>query len=188
MTLYDICKMITEVEEGLAYGDINFSYDNLMCGMKPGHPADILDEILSIIGWDVFKGETPEREKIEEVYVQLKDFKACFKVKELKKPIDALDEYLHPRKELSFRIYVMESGESYVDYPVTEKEFEKIKNAMDEGYDFEEAPGLKGLYGKVMRAAKRQLKEDIDLTDSDIDVNNLDYCIDYPDDLEDYDE
>lgn len=94
MTLYDICKMIAEVEEGLACGGIDFSYDNLMSAMKPGHPADILDDILSIIGWDVFKGETPERKKIEKVLSELKNFKACFKVKQLKKPIDALEKYL----------------------------------------------------------------------------------------------
>lgn len=94
MTLYDICQMIAEIEESLAYGEISFSYNNMMSALKPGHPADILDEILSIIGWTVFKGETPERQKVEEVYSQLKSFKACFKVKELKKPVDALKLYL----------------------------------------------------------------------------------------------
>ena len=56
MTLYNICKMIAEVEEGLMYGEISFEYSKLMCALKPGHPAEILDEILSIIGWDVFAG------------------------------------------------------------------------------------------------------------------------------------
>lgn len=92
------------------------------------------------------------------------------------------------RKELTFPIYIMGSGESYVEYAVTEKELEKIKKAIEEGYDFEEAPGLKGLYGKIMRAAKRKLKEDVDLTDGDIDVDELDYCIDYPEDVEVFDE
>ena len=50
MTLYDICTEIAEIEDGLYYGDIDFSYDNLMSAMKPGHPADILDDILSLIG------------------------------------------------------------------------------------------------------------------------------------------
>ncbi len=99
MTLYDICQMIAEVEEGLAYGEIKFSFDKLMSAMKPGHPADILDEILSIIGWDVFQGNTPEREKVEQVYALLKEFKACFKVKELKQPIDALKQYLSTEGE-----------------------------------------------------------------------------------------
>lgn len=184
-TLYEICQMIAEVEEGLAYGQINFSYDNLMCAMKPGHPADLLDDILSIIGWDVFAGKTPEEEKIKDVYEQLKGFKATFKIKELKKPIDALEEYLHPSTIISFPILIEESGESFVEYPVTQKELKKIKKAMNEGFDFEEAPGLKGFYNKLMKAAKKKLLEDIDLTGDDIDVDELDFCVDYPEELED---
>ena len=94
MTLYEICQSIAEIEEGLMYGEIQFSYDKLMSAMKPGHPADILDDILSIIGFDVFKGITPKREKIAEVLEKLKSFKACFKVKELKESISALEEYI----------------------------------------------------------------------------------------------
>ena len=59
-----------------------------------------------------------------------------------------------------------------------------IKMFMDEGYDFEEAPGLKTFYGKLMRAAKKKLKEDVDLTFDDIGFDDLDYCVDYPEDLE----
>ena len=94
MKLYDICKMIAEVEDGLAYGEIQFSYDNLMCAMKPGHPADILDDILSKIGWDVFEGKTPSNETVAQVLEELKEFKATFKVKQLQKPINALQKYL----------------------------------------------------------------------------------------------
>ena len=184
-SLRDICQMIAEIEEGLAYGEINFTYNRMMCVMKQGHPADILDEILSIIGWDVFKGETPEREKIEEVYNELKQFKSCFKVKELSQPIEALDEYLYPRIQLTFPIYVEGSGESFVEYGVTEQEFQKIKRAKKKGADFEEAAGLKTLYGKIMKAAKRKLQEDIDLTSDDIDCDELEYSIDFPEDLED---
>ena len=185
MTLYDICKMISEVEEGLMYGNISFSYDNLMSAMKPGHPADILDDILSIIGWDVFKGETPEREKIEDVLTQLKAFKSCFKVKQLKQPIEALDNYLNPRILLSFPIHIEESGESFVEFAVTDKELQKIKKAIKNGDEFEEASGLKSLYGKVMRAAKRQIKEDIALTFDNIDFDDIEYCVDYPEISED---
>ena len=55
---------------------------------------------------------------------------------------------------------------------------------MDEGYDFCEAPGLKTFYGKLMRAAKKKLKEDADLTYDDIGLENMDYCVDYPENLE----
>ena len=182
-TLYDICKMIAEIEEGLAYGEIDFTYDRLMSVMKPGHPADLLDEILSLIGWDVFKGETPEHDTIEQVYEQLKSFKATFKIKELKKPIDALEEYLYPSRMIEFPILIADYNESYIEYPVSRKELSKIKKAMDEGYDFEEAPGLKGFYNKLMKAAKKKIIEDVELTFDDIDYDDIEYCVDYPEEV-----
>ena len=184
MELYNICEMISEVVVGLMYGDFSFKYSPLMCAFKPGHPADILDQILSTIGWDVFAGRTPEKEKVEQVLTELKEFKKGFHVKELKKPIEALEAYLSSAKVLTFPIYIGYSGESFLEYPVPEKELKKIEKAMDEGYDFEDAPGLKTFYGKLMRAAKRKLKEDVDLTQDDIDINDLEYRVDYPDDLE----
>lgn len=98
MTLWDICTEIAEVEEGLAYGEVKFTFDNLMCAIKPGHPADLLDDILSEIGWDVQKGITPERSKLEQVLKELKGFKATFKIKELGVPIKHLKEYLDETK------------------------------------------------------------------------------------------
>lgn len=184
MKLYDICKMIAEVEEGLMYGSIDFYYDKLMCALKPGHPAEILDEILSIIGWDVFAGKTPDNSKVAQVLQELKGFKEEFRVKELQKPIDALETYLTPDKVLTFPIYIDGSGESFVEFPVPAKEIKKIKKAMDEGHEFEDAPGLKTFYGKLMRAAKKKLKEDADLTFDDIDFDDIDYCVDYPESLE----
>lgn len=103
MKLYDICREIGEVEEGLMYGQISFSYDNLMSAMKPGHPADILDDILSVIGWDVFAGKEPDKEKVQEVLTRLQEFKQCFNVKELADPIKHLAEYLKEETAVSQR-------------------------------------------------------------------------------------
>ena len=94
MELLDICYEIVDIYEGLAYNEIPFTYDNLMSAMKPGHPADILDDILSSISDDVMLRKPIERERIEEVLERLKEFKKCFKVKELSKPIKHLTEYL----------------------------------------------------------------------------------------------
>ena len=97
MKLYDICKEIAIVEDKLAYGEIDFSYDKLMSAMKPGHPADILDDILSIIGWDVFAGKEPPIEKVEKTLAGLKNFQATFKVN-LKNEINHLKEYIAEHK------------------------------------------------------------------------------------------
>lgn len=98
MTLYDICKEIAVIEDKLVYGEIEFSYNKLMSAMKAGHPADILDDILSIIGWDVFAGKEPPIEKVEETLKRLKGFQSTFKV-DMKQIINNLKEYIDERKE-----------------------------------------------------------------------------------------
>ncbi len=94
MTLYEICVEIGQVEEGLMYGQISFEYDKLMCAMKPGHPAELLDDVLSIIGWDVFAGKEVSIDRVEETRKELKRFRSAFKVKELAAPIKHLGEYI----------------------------------------------------------------------------------------------
>ena len=98
MTLYEICQEIGQIEEGLMYGQINFTYDNLMCAMKPGHPAEILDDVLSIIGWDVFAGKDVPLEKVEETLKELKLYRKTFQVKELAAPIKHLGKYIKENK------------------------------------------------------------------------------------------
>ena len=93
-TLSEICEEVIDIEEGLMYGTIPFYYDNLMSAMKPGHPMEILDEILATIFWDVQSGKEPPRENIEETVKMFRDFKNTFKVKEMNKPIRELNEYL----------------------------------------------------------------------------------------------
>ena len=94
MTLRDICEKIVDIEEGLMYGQINFQYDALMSAMKPGHPMEILDQILAEIYFTVMSGEEPSKGELENVIKNLKDFKKCFKVKELQPIIKQLNEYL----------------------------------------------------------------------------------------------
>ena len=94
MTLYEICEEIGQIEEGLMYGQIAFEYDKLMCAMKPGHPAELLDDVLSIIGWDVFAGKEVSIDRVEETRKELKRFRSAFKVKELAKPIKELEQYI----------------------------------------------------------------------------------------------
>ena len=96
MKLYDICMDIAGIGEGLAFGDIDFVYDNLMCVVKPGHPADLLDEIYCVIGSEVIlnpdtKIATP---RLKEMLKELKSFKSAFKVKELAKPIRELTAFI----------------------------------------------------------------------------------------------
>lgn len=97
MNLFEICCEIGDVETQLMFGEIECDLccsDSLMAALKSGHPADVLDDILSIIGWDVHAGKTPSIENVREVYNQLKIFATGYKVKELRTPIEHLREYL----------------------------------------------------------------------------------------------
>lgn len=99
MKLFDICDEVAQIEGGLMYGTIDFAYDNLMCAMKCGHPAEILDDILADVFWTSHDGGEPTEEAITELIEGLEDYKKCFKVKELAKPIRELKKYLEDKKE-----------------------------------------------------------------------------------------
>lgn len=99
MTLYDICKEVSEIEEGLACGSIRFTYDNLMCAMKPGHPADLLDDVLSEIGWDVFSGKDINLERVKTWLEDLTGFKEDFEIEELSNPIEHTQEYINEKEK-----------------------------------------------------------------------------------------
>lgn len=94
MTLNQICTEVAEIEESLAHGMIEASYDNLMSAMKPGAPADLLDDILSMVGWDVFAGKEIEKERISEWKEALEGFRNDFQITELDEPIGHIREYL----------------------------------------------------------------------------------------------
>ena len=101
MSLYDIFCKLAQIENGLAYGEIMFSFDNMMSAFKPGHPVDILDDIFGNIGNELYFDPDADidKDELEEVLHNLKEFKKAFKVKELRKPIKELELYLHPKTE-----------------------------------------------------------------------------------------
>lgn len=94
MTLYDICMEIAEIERKLDYGEIPFTYDNLMSAMKPGHPVEILDDILSPIFYSATAGVKPPLKKVKSTLSGLKRFQKTFKV-DLKKQIKDLEQYIN---------------------------------------------------------------------------------------------
>lgn len=99
MTLDEICNEIMDIEEGLLYGEISFTYDRLMSAMKAGHPMEILDGIIAEIFWDVRAGKEPELDKVKNVLKNLQDYKRCFKVKELTPVIKALKAYVQEQEK-----------------------------------------------------------------------------------------
>ena len=185
MTLYDICKSISDVAENLSYGLLDYSNEELMEEIKARHPSEILNKILSIIGKDVFKGRTPEREKIEKVYLTLKQFQDIFNIDDLNDPIDSLEKYLYSRIILKFPIYINEGRESFIEYAVTEKMYQKIMKAKYKGYPMRRSYGLEDLYDELMIAANDKLNYDEKFVFKDIDYVDLDFYIDFPKSMED---
>ena len=93
MTLYEICMEIAEIERKLDFGELPFSYDNLMCAMKPGHPVEFLDDVLATIFYDVCANKVPNIKKVKKTISGLEDFQKTFKV-DLKKQIKELKQYI----------------------------------------------------------------------------------------------
>lgn len=82
MTLEQICDNIAEVVQDLMYGDISVSYK-----------ADILDDILATIGWDVAEGIEPNSERLKETLSRLIGFQDSYDV-DLAEPIKNLKKYV----------------------------------------------------------------------------------------------
>ena len=96
--LDQICSDLAGIEIDLMNGEIEFAYDNLMCAMKPGHPCEIMDGILSKIYYPAIQGHEPPMETMEETLKELKGFANAFKIKEMKKPLQELSDYITARK------------------------------------------------------------------------------------------
>ena len=97
--LDQICSDLAGVEIGLMNGEIDFSFDNLMSAMKPGHPCEIMDKLLSPIYYPVISGKEPSMETMEIASDNLKGFMNTFKIKEMKKPLQELADYVIARKQ-----------------------------------------------------------------------------------------
>ena len=83
MMLNQICEKIAAVVDDLMLNDdISVSFK-----------ADILDDILAIIGLDVAEGVEPELEKVELMLSKLIEFQEAYEI-DLGDPIKNLQEYI----------------------------------------------------------------------------------------------
>ena len=96
MELYEIMLDIAGVENDLAEGMVDFSFPKLMMAMKARHPADILDDIITEVGNQLFVDSDAKipRDQVETLLNDLKSFQQEFQIVELLPCIYALDEYL----------------------------------------------------------------------------------------------
>ena len=103
MTLYDICLEIARVENDLADGYIRVNIsddDKWIYALKPGHPADILDDIFGSVGNELCYNPSAiiATSDLQEMLEELEGFSGAFGVKELAEPIENLRKFIAERE------------------------------------------------------------------------------------------
>ena len=92
--LKNICMRFSMIEGELMFGGIDFEYDRLMTVMGAGHPADMMDSILSPVFWPVQAGEEVPVDDVVRLYKEMNEFKNSFKIKEIEEPLTELKALL----------------------------------------------------------------------------------------------
>ena len=201
MTLYDICKEIAQVENGLAYGQIQFCYDNMMCAMKPGHPADILDDIFGDVGNELYLNHDAAipMPRIKKLRKDLKEFSKDFKISELDSVIRDLDTIIggedlkkkrsRPKnKRLEFWVTIHpdygDGGDVCVEESVTASEYEQLLQCCREDIDLCDCEELENLHNKILADAREE-SESCGFDDEDLDYDDDACFVSIPDELYD---
>lgn len=91
------------------------------------------------------------------------------------------------KESYEFIIGIAPSGNSFVEYEITQKEKKLMKEAMEEYEDFADCEKLQSLYRRVLAAAREKLIEDMALSDDDTDVDDLDYWVEFGEEFEEDD-
>lgn len=100
-SLSEIMFEITRIQEKLCNGEIEFSYDKIFSALGAGHPAEIMDNIISDVFWTVRADEKPLKKDIEEMVSGLEGFKNEFEIEQLETPISHLKTLLENYQEKS---------------------------------------------------------------------------------------
>jgi len=85
--LYDVCNEIAAIQDRLALGIIG-------ADKSAGDPVQTLDDIFSLIGWDVFAGKEPPIALVRETCEKLRNYMTEFKVDALKGCVEGIEKYL----------------------------------------------------------------------------------------------
>ncbi len=98
--LANICIDLVEIERQLMEGEISFYYDNLMCALKPGHPAELLDEVLTYAYMtSVIQGRDVPLDSVKQLAADVQGLKEDFRIKELAAPLKRLKDYIKEQEE-----------------------------------------------------------------------------------------
>ena len=93
MSLELLRQQLWEINEGLFYGEIEFTYDAMGFSMAFSHPSEIIGDMVGEL--DVMiEQEMGDPEELNMMLSGMKEMLFSFDLMELKKPIETLEDYL----------------------------------------------------------------------------------------------
>ena len=93
-TIKEICAELTGIEMGLMKGTVGFRGEPSTAAPKPGHPVDVLDDLLNPIIYEIRHGKTPESGTVATTLGKLKGFREAYGVEAMDGPLSDLSSWL----------------------------------------------------------------------------------------------
>ena len=93
MSLEKLREQLQEINEGLFYGEIEFTYDAMGFSMAFSHPAEILGDMVGELDI-MIENEMADPEELKMLLSGMKEMLYSFDLIELKAHIETLENYL----------------------------------------------------------------------------------------------
>ena len=81
----------------MIYGVIKYEYNDPVNSANPGNPAELLDDIITGIFWEVERGREPSDKMLNDTITRLRAFEEKYKVVRVQQVINDLVEYMENR-------------------------------------------------------------------------------------------
>ena len=94
--LLDILTQFGQICGGVMFGEIPFTFngDALMCALKPGHPGDIMDDVVSMVYDKVHDDPIESLPTVKEGLESFQAIEKVFGIPGMEEPIKALTAYV----------------------------------------------------------------------------------------------
>ncbi len=93
MSLVQLREELSAINEGLFYGEIEFTYDAMGFTMSFSHPSEIIGDMVGELD-DMIENEMADPDELALMLSGMKEMVYSFDLMELKTPIATLEAYL----------------------------------------------------------------------------------------------
>ena len=93
MSLEKLKEELQQINEGLFYGEIEFTYDAMGFSMAFSHPSEIIGDMVGELDI-MIENEMADPEELKMMLAGMKEMLFSFDLIELKTPIETLENYL----------------------------------------------------------------------------------------------